>query len=312
MARISPDSLEAVTERRSYTGAIDAREPSGTGVAWTGQGTTNIGDCITRFCGAMRRWCACSWRRVRTRARASVRIAMQPLHGRSRRSGNTTILSSVIEEEERHRREEMSCSNATVSPAQDQISAAIAQGDDATAMRLLDEDRTLIQACDRDGMTPLHVAARRNGWSWSHGCWRGGRMCTRKIRAASRRSIMLHWSRSAQLMRANGFPQVAAAAAGARCGADGSRSSGVGGCRGSGNSSRLNRDCCAQITGAGGLLTLAVNHRQLEMVQLLLDLGADVDERVLLEELEEPTESWGMPLWYAALAGDLRHDQAAA
>ena len=29
------------------------------------------------------------------------------------------------------------------------------------------------------------------------------------------------------------------------------------------------------------------------MVQLLLDLGADVDERVMLEELEEPTLSWG-------------------
>jgi ankyrin repeat protein len=54
-----------------------------------------------------------------------------------------------------------------------------------------------------------------------------------------------------------------------------------------------------------GLLTLAVKHRQLEVSHLLLDLGADVDERILLESLEEPTESWGMPLWNAALAGDL-------
>jgi ankyrin repeat protein len=52
----------------------------------------------------------------------------------------------------------------------------------------------------------------------------------------------------------------------------------------------------------GGLLTLAVNHGQIEMVRLLLDLGADVDERIILEELEEPTPSWGMPLWCAALA----------
>src|SRR5579875_1951245 len=50
----------------------------------------------------------------------------------------------------------------------------------------------------------------------------------------------------------------------------------------------------------GTLLSLAVNHSQLEMVKLLLDLGADVDERVLLEELEEPTLSWGAPLWHAA------------
>ena len=51
----------------------------------------------------------------------------------------------------------------------------------------------------------------------------------------------------------------------------------------------------------GGLITLAVNHGDLEMVRLLLDLGADVDERIFLEELEEPTLSWGMPLWNAAL-----------
>jgi len=55
----------------------------------------------------------------------------------------------------------------------------------------------------------------------------------------------------------------------------------------------------------GGLLSLAVNHNQLEMVRLLLDLGADVDERVLLEELEEPTLSWGAPLWYAALGNQV-------
>ena len=38
-------------------------------------------------------------------------------------------------------------------------------------------------------------------------------------------------------------------------------------------------------------------------MRLLVDLGADVDERLLLEALEEPTLSWGMPLRYAALAG---------
>ena len=35
------------------------------------------------------------------------------------------------------------------------------------------------------------------------------------------------------------------------------------------------------------------------------DLGADVDERVMLDELEEPTLSWGAPLWYAALGNQL-------
>jgi ankyrin repeat protein len=35
----------------------------------------------------------------------------------------------------------------------------------------------------------------------------------------------------------------------------------------------------------------------------LLDLGADVDERTVVPELEEPIPSWGMPLWQAAMAG---------
>jgi ankyrin repeat protein len=31
-----------------------------------------------------------------------------------------------------------------------------------------------------------------------------------------------------------------------------------------------------------------------------------VDERIVLENVEEPTPSWGMPLWWAALAGNLK------
>jgi ankyrin repeat protein len=63
--------------------------------------------------------------------------------------------------------------------------------------------------------------------------------------------------------------------------------------------------CLREIGADGGLLTLAVKHGQVEAVRLLLDLGADVDERIVLKELEEPTPSWGMPLWYAAQAGHL-------
>jgi len=55
----------------------------------------------------------------------------------------------------------------------------------------------------------------------------------------------------------------------------------------------------------GGLLTLATNHGQLEVVRLLLDLGCDPDERLIIEAVEEPTLSWGSPLWYAAFGGRL-------
>jgi ankyrin repeat protein len=40
------------------------------------------------------------------------------------------------------------------------------------------------------------------------------------------------------------------------------------------------------------------------MVRLLLDLGADANERTLLTDNEEPVESWGMPLWHAARTND--------
>ncbi len=73
-----------------------------------------------------------------------------------------TEIVAAIEEEERLRREEMSCPNATISPVQEQINSAIARGDDATAIHLFEADKSLIQACDRSGGTPLHVAAEES------------------------------------------------------------------------------------------------------------------------------------------------------
>jgi ankyrin repeat protein len=212
---------------------------------------------------------------------------------------------AVIEEEERHRREEMSCSNATVSPLQDQISSAIAHGDDTTAMHLLDQDRTLIHACDRDGMTPLHVAARRNRLELV--TWLLERRANVHKKDPNDLTPLDHAALGVDPhnKRAERFPRVATlllehgAALTVRAAVA------------LGDLPRIRQFIAGepgllrQITGSGGLLTLAVNHRQMGSAELLLDLGADVDERVLLETVEEPTESWGMPLWYAALAGDL-------
>jgi ankyrin repeat protein len=212
---------------------------------------------------------------------------------------------AVIEEEERHRREEMSCANATVSPLQDQISAAIAQGDDTTAMQLLDQDRTLIHACDRDGMTPLHVAARRNRIELL--AWLLERRANVHKKDPRELTPLDHAALGVDPRNQRGerFPRVAAlllehgAALTVRAAVA------------LGDLPRIRQFIAAepgllrQITVSGGLLTLAVNHRQLGSAELLLDLGADVDERMLLEELEEPTESWGTPLWHAAFADDL-------
>jgi ankyrin repeat protein len=218
----------------------------------------------------------------------------------ARDRGYTEIVA-VIEEEERRRREEMSCPNATVSPVQDQISEAIRTGDKASAIRLLEADKTLIQACDRNGGTPLHMASAVLDEDMVR--WLLDR------RASPRKEDMrgltpLDWAALAfdgRKQQASRFRTVARLlleqrgeltirAAVALADPDRVRELVAGDGRLLGTLDG----------GDGGLLALAVRHRQIEMVRLLLDLGADVDERMMLEELEEPTESWGGPLWHAA------------
>ena len=212
---------------------------------------------------------------------------------------------AVIEEEEQHRRQQMSCPNAPVSPLQDQINEAIRAGDKSAAIRLLEADPSLVRACDRTGGTPLHAAAQHANeemvaWLLSHGA------SVRKRDIAG----MTPLDRAARSAgphndHAQRFPAIAkllldrgaevtlhaavALADSQRVRELVSRDPGV-----------VRRD---NHWSRGGLLSLAVKHGHLEIVRLLLDLGADVDERVLLTEVEEPTPSWGAPLWHAALAG---------
>lgn len=210
---------------------------------------------------------------------------------------------SIIEEEERLRREELSCPNATVSPVQDEISAAILQGYRAKAIRLLEANRSFIHACDREGRTPLHVAAQASdkemvAWLLER------RADIRKVDmhgfTALDRAALSAGPRNESAER---FPAVARLLL--QYGAEMTVRAGVA----LGDLSRVyefiktNPDLLRQIDRNGGLLSLAVNHNKIEIARLLLDLGADVDEKVTLHELEEPTLSWGAPLWYAALAG---------
>jgi len=213
-------------------------------------------------------------------------------------------VAAVIEEVEQHRREALSCPNATVSPVQEQINEAIRDGDNGAAIRLLEADPSLIRACDRDGKSPLHIAAEETDleavdWLLRHGAHprkqdsKGFSPLDRAALAADPRNTV-----------AQQFPAIARRLLFA--GADLT----IRGAVALADAGRV-RELVASDPGLlrdiqgpqGGLLSLAVNHGQLEMVRLLLDLGADPDERCMLHELEEPTASWGTPLWYAALAG---------
>jgi len=210
---------------------------------------------------------------------------------------------AVIEEEELRRRQEVSCPNSTISPAQDQINSAIVNGDNETAMRLLNEDPFLLNACDRSGATPLHIAAEETDAELVEWLLKKGASARNQdlsgLTALDRAALAAH----PQNQSAQRFPAVAKLllehgaqltirAAVARADLPRIR-----------ELIHAAPDLLREIDSHGGLLTLAVNHGQLESVRLLLDLGADADERIVLKEVEQPTPSWGMPLWHAALAG---------
>ncbi len=211
---------------------------------------------------------------------------------------------AVIDEEERLRRAELSCPNATISPVQDEINQAIRKGDNASAIRLLQTDGSLIQACDRDGRTLLHVAAENTNEEMV--AWLLHRHAdVRKqdiqsltpldcaaLAADPRNEHAKRFPVIAMLLLEQGAEKTIRAAVAV---ADAPRVHEL-----VQNDPAILRELTSPN---GGLLSLAVNHGNLEIARLLLDLGADVDERIMFDELEEPTPSWGMPLWYAALAG---------
>jgi ankyrin repeat protein len=209
---------------------------------------------------------------------------------------------AIIEEEERLRRQEMSCPNATISPLQDQINAAISSEDNELAIRLLQADGSLIQACDREGATPLHIAAQETNEQMV--VWLLQKRANVRKRDIHDRTPLDRAALAADPRNdsAKLFPSIAKLLL--ERGAELTIHAAVA----LGDAVRVREllqadPAVLRLTRPnGGLLTLAVNHDQLDMVRLLLDLGADVDERILLQELEMPTPSWGMPLWYAALA----------
>jgi ankyrin repeat protein len=211
---------------------------------------------------------------------------------------------AAIEEEEQHRRESASCPNAAVSPVQEQINQAIREFNNGEAIRLLEADESLIRACDRDGGSALHAAAEAANEEmveWLLERHANARKPDLKGLAPLDRAALAANPNNEKAQR---FPAVARrllyhgaekTIRGAVALADAERVQ------------ELVREDPGVLRNVswrtGGLLSLAVKHGHIDMVRLLLDLGADVDERTMLGEVEEPTLSWGGPLWSASQAG---------
>ncbi|MGH9766622.1 MAG: ankyrin repeat domain-containing protein, partial [Blastocatellia bacterium] len=211
---------------------------------------------------------------------------------------------TIIEEEERRRREAMSGSNAPMMSAPDEVCEAIARGDEERAIAMLEADPKMINTCHRDGWTPLHVAAgelneRMVVWLLDRGA--------DVTRRGKDYRTPLDFAATGRRRRKAGGAERFTAVAGMlrRQGAELSARSAV--ALGEVDWLRARHTEGALVNpidwGTGGLLTIAVEHDRPDMLELLLDLGFDPDERVRLDDVENVVYSQGFPLWRCAAQG---------
>jgi ankyrin repeat protein len=208
---------------------------------------------------------------------------------------------SIIHEEEQRRRQAMSASDAKVTTAQDDLTGAIANGDHARAIAMLEADPSLVHYCDREGWTPLHVASAVRSpeliaWLLDHGASpnRNGKDARTPLdlAAAARGPIRKEeFAAVATLLRRAGADLTARAAValGEEAWLRARQSEGT---------------LVNPITWeAGGLLTVAVRHNRPDMLDLLLEFGFDPDERASSGDGNGIVSSQGFALWHCASLG---------
>jgi len=210
---------------------------------------------------------------------------------------------AAIEEEERFRREHMSCPNATVSAAQEELNALIRRGQEEEAIAILTSDPTLARACDREGGTPLHVACEEASLKvidWLLEQHANPRKEDTKHQLPLDRAISrVHWK---ERQRRFIFPEIAR-----RLLRHGTPMSPlIAAALGDLDALRNlhQRDSREELWREANILSTAVMFGKPEAVRLLLDLGLDPNERVRLRNVEEEIYSSGLPLWLAAAFGE--------
>jgi ankyrin repeat protein len=217
--------------------------------------------------------------------------------------GYGEIVAIILEEEEK-RRATLGGPHAIRTTAPDELAEAIAKGNEERALAMLESQPALAHACNRNGWTPLHVAAAARSealvrWLVAHGAdvnRRGPRDRTPLDRAVGNPwrngGSVKPFEDLAGVLREHGA-ELTARSAVALGEAAWLRARHVEGA------------LANPIEDWGGLLTVAVLYDKPEILTLLLDLGFDPDERVRLEALDEVLYSQGMPLWHCAATGKL-------
>ncbi len=225
---------------------------------------------------------------------------------------------AVIEQEEVRRRQALSSLGAPIDSKTGDTFTAIQSWQSDEAIRILQSDVSLVGSCDAQGATPLHIAtsvhnAQVVAWLLTHGAPVSARdadgMTPLDYAASSAgwsandryfpylynaKIEPAYFDEVVRLLRSHGAELTAKSAV-----AIGDRDAVMQMHR----SGRLKNDINFY---RGGLLAIAVRVNRIDIVSLLLDLGFDPDEAAA--PTEDDGESWGFPLWFAAVCG--RHDIA--
>jgi ankyrin len=254
---------------------------------------------------------------VLRRDNAMVRVLME--HGANARNGvyphrdATTPLTiaadrgydeivSIIKEAERRRR--VTSSGGTGVPDLEELFRAIASGENDRAISLL-SDPSLIQArLAHHGWTPLHAAAARLNvrlvdWLLQRGAdsnaegrnWTGQTPLDCAAHSSDAKTSAEFADVASRLIRAGAEMTPWAAVALGDTGWLRAR--------------HAQGSLTNPIEGNGGMLRIAASHDRADVLQLLLDLGFDPNERARMEDVDADgiAFTWGMPLYHCAQSG---------
>lgn len=219
----------------------------------------------------------------------------------ARDRGFDDIIEKINEELER-RREANLCPNLTVSPEVVLLARKVEDGDVAGAMRDIHDAPGLVDACDENGDTVLHHAAR-NGHPGLVQAVLKLNADTGKTNLAGRTPLELAVEHTAVSDRRQAEGCFMAAGILMTAGAPRSLRTNV--MLGDVEAVRQVAEHHPSlfepdVETESQLLADAVRHNRYDMVKLLLDLGMDPDQRYRIQSLEEETYNWGEPLWIAA------------
>jgi ankyrin repeat protein len=210
---------------------------------------------------------------------------------------------AIIKETERQRRE--TNSGGAGAPDPEELFRAIASGENDRAVSLLRSDPSLVQArLLPHGWTPLHVAASRLNVKMVGGLIQLGADVNAKGRNWTEQSPLDSAAHSSDANNSAEFADVANRLVGASAEMTPWAAVALGD-TGWLRARHAQGSLINPIEGDGGMLRIATSCNRTDILQLLLDLGFDSNERARMEDVDADgiALTWGMPLYHCAQSG---------